>query len=227
MAPASTRACRSRSPDRDTRHRGRRPSDLPAGTGRVAAGHRRRRHSSARPPAPRRYPTSCVTFILTSYCSTSISPMAPAWKLNRWLAREQPDIKVIVLTMSEDHHAAVSAIRDGARGYLVKGADPSRVEHALRTVMAGDVVLDHDIAGVITGLTQLRSSQSSAFPQLSPREFDILELVARRPRQQLDCTRTRTCGEDCPEQRLECPRQDQRDGPSPGDRARPPARHRD
>jgi len=106
-------------------------------------------------------------------------PDGSGLELNRWLAREQPDIRVIVLTMSEDHHAAVSAIRDGARGFLVKGADPSRVEHALRTVIAGDVVLDHDIAGVITGLTQLRRSQSSAFPQLSPREFEIFELVAR------------------------------------------------
>ena len=106
-------------------------------------------------------------------------PDGSGLEVNRWLAREHPEIKVIVLTMSEDHHAAVSAIRDGARGYLVKGADPSRVEHALRTVMAGEVVLDHDIAGIITGLTQLRSSQPSPFPQLSPREFDILELLAR------------------------------------------------
>jgi DNA-binding NarL/FixJ family response regulator len=99
--------------------------------------------------------------------------------VNRWLAREHAGTKVIVLTMSEDHHAAVSAIRDGACGYLVKGADPSRLEHAIRAVMAGEVVLDHDIAGIITGLTQLRSSQPSEFPQLSPREFDILTLLAR------------------------------------------------
>jgi DNA-binding NarL/FixJ family response regulator len=99
--------------------------------------------------------------------------------VNRWLAREHPDTRVIVLTMSEDHHAAVSAIRDGARGYLVKGADPSRLEHALRTVMAGEVVIDHEIAGIIAGLTQLRSTQSSVFPQLSPREFDVLALLAQ------------------------------------------------
>jgi DNA-binding NarL/FixJ family response regulator len=89
-------------------------------------------------------------------------------------------VKVVVLTMSEDHHATIAAVRDGARGYIVKGADPSRVEHVIRSVMAGDVVLDHGVARAITELAQLRSTESSSpFPQLSKRELDILELVAR------------------------------------------------
>lgn len=100
--------------------------------------------------------------------------------VNRQLARDHPDVKVIVLTMSEDHHAALAAIRDGARGYIVKGADPAQVEHALRTVMAGDVVLDRELAHAITELAQLRGGPSpSPFPHLSPRELDVLELVAR------------------------------------------------
>jgi DNA-binding NarL/FixJ family response regulator len=83
--------------------------------------------------------------------------------------------------MSEDHHATIAAVRDGALGYIVKGADPSRVEHVIRSVMAGDVVLEHGVAQAITELAQLRSTErdSSPFPQLSRRELDILELVAR------------------------------------------------
>jgi DNA-binding NarL/FixJ family response regulator len=100
--------------------------------------------------------------------------------VNRQLAHEHPEVRVIVLTMSEDHHAALAAIRDGAKGYIVKGADPARVEHALRTVMAGDVVLDSELAHAITELAQLRTMPTaSPFPHLSPRELDVLDLVAR------------------------------------------------
>jgi DNA-binding NarL/FixJ family response regulator len=107
-------------------------------------------------------------------------PDGSGLEVNRWIARDHPDARVVVLTMSEDHHATIAAIRDGAVGYIVKGADPNRVEHVIRSVMAGDVVLEHGVARAITELAQLRTTQSSSpFPQLSRRELDILELVAR------------------------------------------------
>jgi len=101
-------------------------------------------------------------------------------EVNRWLAAQYPNVKVVVLTMSEDHHATVAAVRDGARGYIVKGADPNHVEHVIDSVMAGDVVLDHNVAQAMAELAQLRAKTvSSPFPQLSHRELDILELIAR------------------------------------------------
>ncbi|MCW2645324.1 MAG: hypothetical protein QOF87_3898 [Pseudonocardiales bacterium] len=108
-------------------------------------------------------------------------PDGSGLEVNRWIARDHSQVKVVVLTMSEDHHATIAAVRDGALGYIVKGADPSRVEHVIRSVMAGDVVLEHGVAQAITELAQLRSTErdSSPFPQLSRRELDILELVAR------------------------------------------------
>jgi DNA-binding NarL/FixJ family response regulator len=107
-------------------------------------------------------------------------PDASGLEVNRWLARDHPSVKVVMLTMSEDHHATLAAVRDGARGYVVKGADPTHVEHVMHAVMAGDVVLDRELARAITELAQLRqSSKTSPFPQLSPRELGILELVAR------------------------------------------------
>lgn len=107
-------------------------------------------------------------------------PDGSGLEVNRWIARERPQVKVVVLTMSEDHHATIAAVRDGARGYIVKGADPGRVEHVIRSVMAGDVVLDPRVARAIADLAQLRSeAKASPFPQLSRRELEILELVAR------------------------------------------------
>ena len=100
-------------------------------------------------------------------------------EVNRWLAANHPDVRVIMLTMSEDHDTAVTALRDGAAGYLVKGAGPERVEHALRVVAGGDVVLDHDLVATMTELAQVRRPETRRpFGQLTQREFDILELVA-------------------------------------------------
>jgi len=102
-------------------------------------------------------------------------------EVNRWLADHHPDVKVIMLTMSEDHDTALTALRDGASGYLVKGADPDRLEHALRTAAAGDVVLDHDMAHAVTelALTRRRGAAARPFAELTEREHDILELIAQ------------------------------------------------
>jgi DNA-binding NarL/FixJ family response regulator len=107
-------------------------------------------------------------------------PDGSGLEVNRWLAEHHPGVKVILLTMSEDHETVLTALRDGARGYLVKGAGPDRVEHALRAAAAGDVVLNRDLAQAVGELAQVRSASSPRrpFPQLTPRELDILELVA-------------------------------------------------
>jgi DNA-binding NarL/FixJ family response regulator len=104
---------------------------------------------------------------------------ASGLEVNRWLGEHHPGVRVVMLTMSEDHDTALTALRDGACGYLVKGAGPERVEHALRAVAAGDVVLDHSLAQAVSELAHARrSTPSRPFPQLTDREFDVLALVA-------------------------------------------------
>jgi DNA-binding NarL/FixJ family response regulator len=108
-------------------------------------------------------------------------PDGSGLEVNRWLAANHPDVRVIVLTMSEDHATVLTAVRDGARGYLVKGAGPDQVEHALRAVAAGDVVLNTDLAHAVTELAQARSRLAAGrpFPELTERELDVLELIAQ------------------------------------------------
>jgi DNA-binding NarL/FixJ family response regulator len=101
-------------------------------------------------------------------------------EVNRWLADHHPEIRVLMLTMSEDHDTALTALRDGASGYLVKGTDPERLEHALRAAAAGDVVLDHDMAQAVMELaTTRRKASARPFAELTQREFDVLDLVAQ------------------------------------------------
>jgi DNA-binding NarL/FixJ family response regulator len=100
-------------------------------------------------------------------------------EVNRWLAEHHPEVRVVMLTMSDDEDTALTALRDGASGYLVKVAGPERVEHALRVAAAGDVVLDHALAVAVSELAQeRRHAPARPFPQLTQREFDILALIA-------------------------------------------------
>ena len=101
-------------------------------------------------------------------------------EVNRWLAEHHPDVKVIMLTMSEDHDTALTALRDGASGYLVKGAGPrarrARPAHGRRRRRRA-----RPGARRRPSPSWPRSAgrrRSRPFPQLTQREFDILELVA-------------------------------------------------
>ena len=92
-----------------------------------------------------------------------------------------PDIRVLMMTMSADDDAVVAAMRAGARGYVVKGAGREELLHAIRTVAAGGAVFSPTVAdrmgryftGMATGTGQ------QAFPQLTSRELEVLDLVAR------------------------------------------------
>jgi DNA-binding NarL/FixJ family response regulator len=106
-------------------------------------------------------------------------PDGSGLEVNRWVADHHPEVRVVILTMSEDSDTALTALRDGASGYLVKGAGPQRVESALRAAAAGDVVLDHGLVQAVSELAQARrAAPARPFPELTDREFDVLVLIA-------------------------------------------------
>jgi DNA-binding NarL/FixJ family response regulator len=92
-----------------------------------------------------------------------------------------PHIAVLVLTMHEDDDSVFSAVRAGARGYLVKGARQTELLRALRTVADGGAVFGPAIARRMIGFFEAAASAASAtpFPDLTMREREILDLVAR------------------------------------------------
>ena len=108
-------------------------------------------------------------------------PDGSGLEINRRLAEHQPQVKVILLTMSEDDDTVLTALRDGAPGYLVKGTGPDRVQHVLRAVAAGDVALNQDLARLVSELADARSraTRNRPFPTLTDRELDVLELIAQ------------------------------------------------
>jgi DNA-binding NarL/FixJ family response regulator len=92
-----------------------------------------------------------------------------------------PDIGVVVLTMFEDDDSVFSAMRAGARGYVLKGAPPSEILKVLRAVAAGEAHFGPEIARRLMSFfsEQSPASAQDIFPELSARELEILDLIAQ------------------------------------------------
>jgi two-component system nitrate/nitrite response regulator NarL len=97
----------------------------------------------------------------------------------RRILRARPEVKVLVLTMSDDEDIVARAIDAGARGYLLKDTDPETVIDSLRTVAAGGVVLGPRIGlAAITAAQRQPARLAPPLDQLTPREYEILTLLA-------------------------------------------------
>ena len=93
---------------------------------------------------------------------------------------EQPEVAVLVLTMLESDDSVVAALRAGARGYLVKGADRAEIASALDAVSRGQAVFGSGIApSVLSRLVDPPRPRGSStpFPELTDREVEVLELL--------------------------------------------------
>jgi DNA-binding NarL/FixJ family response regulator len=98
----------------------------------------------------------------------------------REIVRRHPEVRVLVVTMQEDDESVVASMRAGARGYLLKGASPEEVERALRAVANDEVILGAKVAArAMAAVTAGRTAARVPFPELTDREREVLDLVAR------------------------------------------------
>jgi DNA-binding NarL/FixJ family response regulator len=91
----------------------------------------------------------------------------------RALAVERPDVRVLVLTTFDTDRDVLPAIEAGATGYLLKDASAAELKEAVRAAYAGQPVLAPSVAGRL--IDQVRGAPE---PALSPREYEVLRLVA-------------------------------------------------
>jgi DNA-binding NarL/FixJ family response regulator len=101
---------------------------------------------------------------------------------SRLIAASSPTSAVLVMTMFEDEHLIVAALRAGARGYLVKGAHQEEVLRAIRAVASGEAIFGCGIARLLLeyfSAAHQSGVPASAFPELTERERDVLQLLAR------------------------------------------------
>lgn len=101
-------------------------------------------------------------------------------EVTRDIAKLRPGVAVLVITMQEDDESVVAAVRAGARGYLLKGASPDEVERAVRAVANGEMILGPRVAArAMAAVTAGRTAARLPFPELTDREREVLDLVAR------------------------------------------------
>ncbi|RNF39562.1 response regulator [Planococcus salinus] len=91
---------------------------------------------------------------------------------SRW-----PDRKVLMLTTFNDDQYALEALKSGARGYLLKDAEPEELIRSIRSCLSGGLALeDHVAANVMPKLIQ-RTKPEQADPSLTPRELSIISRI--------------------------------------------------
>jgi DNA-binding NarL/FixJ family response regulator len=106
-------------------------------------------------------------------------PVMDGIEATRRLSAEHPEVGVVVLTMSEEDATVFDAVRAGARGYLLKGAEPPEIIRAISTVAAGGVVFGAVLATRIASFfASAPTTAESKFPTLTAREHEVLDLVA-------------------------------------------------
>jgi DNA-binding NarL/FixJ family response regulator len=99
----------------------------------------------------------------------------------RELAVTSPGTSVLVLTMFDNDESVFAAMRAGARGYLVKGAERDDIVRAIQAIAAGDVVFGAGIAARALAFFAAAPAGGRAarpFPELTDREVEILQLIA-------------------------------------------------
>ena len=98
------------------------------------------------------------------------------------ILRHHPGVKVIVLSMYDDEHSVVGAIRSGARAFVLKKASDNDLVDALRTVAKGGFYLSPQVSDRLLRRIQSGDLEPEKAPsileQLSPRELQVLRMVA-------------------------------------------------
>lgn len=108
-------------------------------------------------------------------------PLVDGIEATRRLARDHPEVAVVVLTTYADDESILAALNAGARGYLTKNANRHEISRALHSAAAGQTILGPEI-----GARLLASAQSAIRPALpvvlpdglTPREAEVLQLLA-------------------------------------------------
>jgi DNA-binding NarL/FixJ family response regulator len=103
----------------------------------------------------------------------------------RRIRETNPDVRILIVTMLEDD-SVFAAMRAGARGYVVKGAEPTEILRAIRAVADGEAIFSPGIAERLmlyfTTPPAAPANPASAaplFPDLTEREREVLGLIAQ------------------------------------------------
>lgn len=108
-------------------------------------------------------------------------PSVSGIEATRRILAENPRARILMVTMFEDDASVFTAMRAGARGYVLKDADKDEMLGAIRTVGRGGAVFSPGIAARLVDFfsSDRPAVRREAFPALTDREREMLHLMAR------------------------------------------------
>jgi DNA-binding NarL/FixJ family response regulator len=108
-------------------------------------------------------------------------PQGGGLDATRRITEADPQIHILVVTLFEDDDSVFAALRAGARGYILKDADEEEMMRAIRAIGKGEAIFSPAIAArLVDYFAGARTSSSpEIFPELTDREREILQLIAR------------------------------------------------
>ncbi len=97
------------------------------------------------------------------------------------ILKVSPHVAILILTMYDDDESIFSAMKAGARGYLLKGAGREETVRAIKAVSNGEAIFSAQIADRMMSYfhTLKQTHVKTVFPELTEREREILSLIAR------------------------------------------------
>ncbi len=106
-------------------------------------------------------------------------PQLDGVEATRRLVAQGCETRVLVVSMLEDDGSVFAAMRAGARGYVLKGAGHEELAAAIRAVYRGEAIFGSAIANRMTRyFATVTPTVPAAFPELTPRETEVLQLLA-------------------------------------------------
>ena len=104
-------------------------------------------------------------------------PTVPGVEAIRRIVEESPHVKVLVLSASAEEADVLEAVKVGASGYLLKSATAAELVDAVVRVRAGEPTFSPSLAALVLG--EFRRMSGTSEPGLTPRETEVLRLVAK------------------------------------------------
>ena len=107
-------------------------------------------------------------------------PVMDGYETTLWLKKNYPDVKVLALSMYDDENAIIRMLKNGARGYILKDADPAELKQAINAVLNRGFYYSEMVTGKLIhsiGNTDDDDNGTASVLKLSDREMEFLKLV--------------------------------------------------